>query len=33
MSPRSAAVRFTTLLALLLAAAFEGGWKWDHFPH
>ena len=33
MSARNAAVRFATLCALLLAAALEGGWKWDLLPH
>jgi hypothetical protein len=25
--------RLLVILTLLLAAAFNGGWKWDHFPH
>jgi hypothetical protein len=33
MSPRAFLLRLTTLVALALAAAVEGGWKWDHFLH
>jgi hypothetical protein len=27
------AVRVLVLLTSLLAAALNGGWKWDHLPH
>jgi len=33
MSPRSFLLRLTTLVTLALAAAVEGGWKWDRFLH
>jgi hypothetical protein len=25
--------RLLVILTLLLVAAFNGGWKWDHLPH
>jgi hypothetical protein len=30
---RSLAVRALVVATALLAAAFNGGWKWDHLPH
>jgi hypothetical protein len=32
VSIRRLAARLVPVLVLLLAAV-EGGWKWDHFPH
>jgi hypothetical protein len=33
MSARPSLLRLATFVALVIAAAAEGGWKWDHFIH